>query len=226
MLKNGGEKISLRDTRVARNVTSPFLNPSFAISNIATASRRILRLPANRISHPILGAVDRKRPGSPGAKKGGNSSLGERNFRISVAGTELSHRRESSFPSRSSVSLATPLINSRTGGGRKGFPYLRQRFLARTITYGFPSRYVRRFSLLVRACFFFFILLFRQLADVHVSILRARARSSPIYTTRSLSPRNDQTFRFLEHRAFSHLSHKRYFFINIKRKTTRLYISS
>lgn len=134
-----------------------------------------------------------------------------------------SHRRESSFPFRSSVSLATPLINSRTGGGRKGFPYLRQRFCSHNyLRVSFAVRTPTSLSSRTRT---FFSLLFRQLADVHVSILRARALLKPDLHD-SLSPTRGVTgcsYSLRRPRSFTFL--KRYFFINIKRKTTHLYIS-
>lgn len=46
---------------------------------------------------------------------------------------------------RSSISLATPLINSHTRGGRKGFPYLRQRFCSHDYLRA-SFAYIRYFS--------------------------------------------------------------------------------
>lgn len=184
------KRLALRDTRVAPKCYIAF--SEILRSRLATLQLRVGESCAYQLTASPTrssGAVDRKRPGSPGAKKGGNSSLGERNFRISVAGTELSHRRESSFPSRSSVSLATPLINSRTGGGRKGFPYLRQRFWLAQLPTGFlRGTYAASLSPRTRLFFFFFFSSFSfDNSQTYALAYCARERAQARFTRLALS---------------------------------------
>jgi len=93
-------KINLRDIRVLLGVLHRYL---FRIlrSRLATLQLRVGESRVYRLAtSPTPDFSVPEAQGSPGAKKGENSSLGERNFRISVAATELPHRYEIllSFP--------------------------------------------------------------------------------------------------------------------------------